>query len=416
MTYSFSTATLSQLCTLVTDGTHDTPKVVQAGAPMIKGKDISKGYIDFTSCDHISQEDHQHIIKRSKAERGDTLFANIGNSLGDVAFVDTERPFSIKNVALFKPDPQVVDCRYLFHLLRSPQVQGALLAQRAGAAQPFLGLAALRAFAVAYHSDLELQRRIAGILGAYDDLIEVNRRRVAVLEDMARGLFEEWFVRLRFPAYELVPVHDAALGLLPEGWRWGTFSELVSEVRLSVQPADIEPEAAYIGLEHLPRRSTTLADRGRPSDVSSTKLRFKRGDILFGKIRPYFHKVVWAPYDGVCSTDAIVWRPVAQLQAQALAIASSDAFVNQSVQTSNGTKMPRANPKVLANFACRIAPADISARFESLCHPLAEAAAQYQAANERLSASRDLLLPRLMSGQLSVVEAEAEAQKELEIA
>jgi type I restriction enzyme S subunit len=259
---------------------------------------------------------------------------------------------------------------------------------------------------------IETQRRMAGILGAYDDLIEVNRRRVAVLEDMARGLFEEWFVRLRFPGHESVPLHNTPDGPLPEGWHWGAFGDLVTELRVAVQPADIEPDAVYLGLEHLPRRSTTLADKGAAGDVSSMKLRFQRGDILFGKIRPYFHKVVWAPCDGVCSSDAIVWRPVARHQAQALAIASSDVFVNHSVQTSNGTKMPRANPKVLSQFKCAMAPAVLSDQFERLCLPMVEAAAGYQAANQRLAASRDLLLPRLMSGGLSV----AEAQKELEIA
>lgn len=176
---SLATSTLSGLCTLITDGTHDTPKVLPDGVPLIKGKDISRGFIDFTSCDHISLEEHQHIIKRSKAELGDTLFANIGNSLGDVAYVATRREFSIKNVALFKPNRSRTDPRYLFYLLKSPAVQLGLITQRAGAAQPFLGLASLRSFEVDYHTEITEQHRIAAVLGAYDDLIEVNRRRAA---------------------------------------------------------------------------------------------------------------------------------------------------------------------------------------------------------------------------------------------
>jgi type I restriction enzyme S subunit len=406
------TRSLAQICSLVTDGTHDTPKTYSTGVPLIKGKDISKGYVDFTTCDHVSAEVHQQIVKRSKPERGDTLFANIGNSLGDVAYIDTDREFSIKNVALFKPNPDVIEGRYLYYLLKSPSVQGLLLSQRAGAAQPFLGLAALRSFQIQYHSSLQSQRRIASILGAYDDLIEVNRRRIAVLEEMARGLFEQWFVRFRFPGHEAVPILDTPDGPLPEGWTWGAFRDLAGEVRETVSPGDVPPDTPYVGLEHMPRRSFTLDQHGQAEEVSSLKSRFQRSDILFGKIRPYFHKVVWAGFDGVSSTDAIVWRPVAGLAAQALATASSDAFVAYSVQTSNGTKMPRASTRVLADYRCALVSSDISSRFENTVGPMVELCATLQAGSRRLATSRDLLLPRLISGQLSV----AEAERELEVA
>lgn len=258
---------------------------------------------------------------------------------------------------------------------------------------------------------LETQRRIASILGAYDDLIEVNRRRIAVLEEMARGLFEEWFVRFRFPGHENVPILDTQDGPLPEGWSWGTFSDLAHEVRQTVSPDDVPPDTPYVGLEHMPRRSFTLDQHGRAEEVSSLKSHFQHGDILFGKIRPYFHKVIWAGFDGVSSTDAIVWRPVAGLAAQALATASSDAFVAYSVQTSNGTKMPRANTRVLADYRCALAPSDISSRFEHTVGPMVELCATLQAGSHRLAASRDLLLPRLISGQLSVAEAARELKE-----
>ncbi|QPI71738.1 hypothetical protein [Sphingobium sp. Cam5-1] len=138
------------------------------------------------------------------------------------------------------------------------------------------------------------------------------------------------------------PILDTPDGPLPEGWTWGAFRDLAREVRQTVSPDDVPPDTPYVGLEHMPRRSFTLDQHGQAEEVSSLKSRFQRSDILFGKIRPYFHKVVWAGFDGVSSTDAIVWRPVAGLAAQALATASSDAFVAYSVQTSNGTKMPRA--------------------------------------------------------------------------
>ena len=257
---------------------------------------------------------------------------------------------------------------------------------------------------------LEIQQRIAAILGAYDDLIEVNRRRVAVLEEMARVLFEEWFVRFRFPGHKDVPIVVTPDGPLPEGWEWRPFSSLAQEVRETVAPSEVDSYTRYVGLEHLPRRSTTLADCGQAGEVGSTKARFRRGDILFGKIRPYFHKVAWARFDGIASTDAIIWRPTDGHAARALAVASSDAFVAHSVQTSNGTKMPRANSKVLAAYRCAQSNLGIEETYESVAMPLIEQAATLQTANEKLAASRDLLLPRLISGQLSVETAERDLE------
>jgi type I restriction enzyme S subunit len=294
-----------------------------------------------------------------------------------------------------------VDASFVKYWFMSPPGRERLARVTKGSVQQVINLAELRKVEV-WLPVIDTQRRIASILGAYDDLIEVNRRRVKVLEEMARGLFEEWFVRFRFPGHETVPLLDTPNGKLPEGWQWRTFGNLTDEVRVPVEPSQVDSETAYLGLEHLPRRSTTLTDRGKAVDVSSLKLRFQRGDILFGKIRPYFHKVVWAPIDGVCSTDTIVWRPKNGENARALAIASSDDFVAYSVKTSNGTKMPRANAKVLAAYRCAVAPPDVTGKFERVALSWIELSAALQAANERLAASRDLLLPRLISGQLSV--------------
>lgn len=298
-------------------------------------------------------------------------------------------------------DAHRLDRRYLYYVFNTHDYRERLRATATGATVKHTSPSRIYDHVISL-PPIDTQRRIASILGAYDDLIEVNRRRVAVLEEMARGLFEEWFVRFRFPGHESVPLVDTPDGPLPQGWSWGCFGDLVREIRDTVLPEAVEPGTPYVGLEHLARRSTTLADTGDAGSVGSLKARFQRGDILFGKIRPYFHKVAWAPFDGICSTDAIVWRPLPSCSAQALALASSDAFVAHSVQTSNGTKMPRANSSVLAAYRCALADSEISSLFERLVGSTVEQAACLQAANERLAASRDLLLPRLISGQLSV--------------
>jgi type I restriction enzyme S subunit len=131
------------------------------------------------------------------------------------------------------------------------------------------------------------QRRIASILSTYDDLIENNRRRMALLEEAARQVYQEWLVRLRFPGREHTRIVDG----VPEGWARKRLGEVCYDVRDAVLPDALEPDTPYIGLEHMPRRSISLTEWGSVEQVTSTKLRFREGEILFGKIRPYFHKV-----------------------------------------------------------------------------------------------------------------------------
>jgi type I restriction enzyme S subunit len=219
-------ATLSEVCALVTDGTHDTPKRVESGFPLIKAKEIVGGRIDFETCDQISPADHFRVIARSKPEKGDTLFAHIGASLGEAAYVGTDRPFSIKNIALFKPNPTKIIGRYLYYLVVSPEFQALAKRARMGAAQPFLSLGHLRAHRIRFHKDLEVQRGIVGVLSSYDDLIDVNTRRIALLEGLAQRLFNEWFLKFRYPGCKRRKV-VRDIGEMPDDWNAGSFADVV---------------------------------------------------------------------------------------------------------------------------------------------------------------------------------------------
>lgn len=272
-----------------------------------------------------------------------------------------------------------------------------------GAANPTLNRNHIHSLPVVV-PPLPTQQRIAAILSTYDDLIENNTRRIAILEEMARRLYEEWFFHFRFPGQETAEFD----GDLPRGWRKAKLGELVDERRDAVQPDAIDPDTPYVGLEHIPRRSLTLREWSSASEVQSTKLRFIENDILFGKIRPYFHKVVFAPLSGVASSDTIILRAFSQEHFPlALCCASSDAFVDHATQTSNGTKMPRANWQVLSQYIVAVPDAPLLERFNGVMLPLLQKLKLMNSKNTNLRAQRDLLLPRLISGEIDVSGAEA---------
>jgi type I restriction enzyme S subunit len=251
-----------------------------------------------------------------------------------------------------------------------------------------------------YLPSLGEQKKISSFLSRYDDLIENNRRRIQLLEESAQLLYREWFVHLRFPGHEHVKVVDG----LPEGWEKSSVGELTEQIKSTVKPKDIDPVEPYIGLEHIPRRAITLGNWGQGADVTSGKYRFKEHDILFGKIRPYFHKVGFALTGGVASSDAIVVRAKrAEMQPLVLACMSSDQFVAVASKTvREGSKMPRADWSILQQYPVLIPNHTLLEEFNSFMDPILKQLKNLTFANKRLAEARDLLLPRLMNGEIAV--------------
>ena len=244
------------------------------------------------------------------------------------------------------------------------------------------------------------QDQIASVLSAYDDLIENNRRRIQLLEQAARLLYKEWFVHLRFPGHEHIRIIDG----VPEGWEKKVLGDICLEVRETVSPSTLEANTPYIGLEHIPRRSITLCEWGQAEQVTSSKHRFREGEILFGKIRPYFHKVGVALTDGVASSDAIIIRPeTPNLLALVLMTTSSDGFVAVTAQQmKEGSKMPRADWKQMQHYPVPLPPDGLLRAFSDLVDPILNQLKTMAFANKRLKDARDLLLPKLMNGEVRV--------------
>jgi type I restriction enzyme S subunit len=234
--------------------------------------------------------------------------------------------------------------------------------------------------------------------------IENSQRRIGVLERMARGLYREWFVKLRFPGHESVPVVASLLGDIPQGWEIKKLGEVAEDLRRNVPKGDLEDSTPYVGLEHIPRRSLALDAWEMSSSLGSNKLSFKKGEVLFGKIRPYFHKVSVAPFDGLCSADTIVIRArILNHYALVVACVSSDAFIAEASASANGAKMPRASWDVLKQYPIIIPSHAILETFSKLFSGILEQQQKLIFQIQNLRQTRDLLLPRLLSGELAVL-------------
>ena len=268
------------------------------------------------------------------------------------------------------------------------------------------------------------QIKISAFLGSIENRISLLRETNATLEAIAQALFKSWFVDfdpVRAKAEGLEPegmdaataalfpdsFEESELGLVPRGWGGGVLGDVGETARKQIQPNSMTVDTLYVGLEHLPRQSLGLGSWGNAERLESAKSCFEKGDILFGKLRPYFHKVVIAPFAGVCSTDILVCKSklMSYYGFVAMHLFSAE-LVTYADRLSNGAKMPRVNWKDLSDYALTIPPVELVAAFSDAVQPMFDQITANVHQAQTLTQLRDTLLPRLISGQLRLPEAE----------
>ena len=194
-----------------------------------------------------------------------------------------------------------------------------------------------------------------------------------------------------------------SLLILTKGLVRASLGDVAEQRRSAVSPAQMDPTTPYIALEHMPNRCISLSEWSAASGLASNKFRFERGDILFGKLRPYFHKVGVAPLAGVCSTDIVVIVPTSQAWfGFLLGHVSSREFVNYADATSTGTKRPRTSWSDMARYRVTLPDKNVAEAFTGRVPPIVERVLAAIHDSQALAAQRDQLLPRLVSGGVQV--------------
>jgi type I restriction enzyme S subunit len=397
-------STFQQVCSLVTDGTHDSPKLLTEGVPFIKGKHIARGSIDFQNCDYISSKDHLKAISRSRPEEGDTIISNIG-SVGATAFVNTRKEFSIKNVALLKPNPKIIHPRYLYYYVIGDVFQAELQQVLQGVAQPFISLERLRGFRIEYHEDLSVQRHIASILSAYDDLIENNTRRIKIHEAMAQAIYREWFVEFRAPGVELrkaTPEEQKLTGkdVFPKGWEVKNLFD-VAHVTYGFPFKGKDFTSGVSGMPVIRIRNLKhQISETYTTQTAEDKYRIRNGDILVG-MDGDFNVVIWAGGEAYQNQRIVRFRPKGELPRFCLAMALEKP-IQFFDSTVTGTTVAHLSDEDLRTISIVVPGHAEVALLKRTFEPLFELKMNLTVKNTNLRLTRDLLLPKLISGEVGV--------------
>jgi len=379
----------------VEDGNHGEyrprpDEFVDGGISFIRAADLVDGRVSFERASRINETALKRIRKGIGAP-GDVLLSHKG-TVGKVAMAphDAEPFVCSPQTTLWRSLNQGhLDGRFLHAFLRSRDFQAQLASESAQTDMaPYVSLTQQRRLLIPVPA-ITRQRAIAEVLGALDDKIAANRRVAEAADRVARESYS------RISTGALIALAD-----------------LADNPRIQAQPPF--DDGVYVGLEHVPRRHMWLDDFGGAGGLASGKFRFEPGDVLFGKLRPYFHKVVVADRSGVCSTDILVVRPrTRSLQGFVWAALASDAVVGRVSAMVEGTRMPRTSWSDLA--ACQIPwPGNAEAQEMSrVIQSLGIRASAGYAESRQLAQLRDTLLPHLMSGRITVRQAETLAEEVL---
>lgn len=368
----------------------------------------------------------EHEIFKCLLSDGDVIITKDSekyNDIGVPALVRGDIPNLVcgYHLAILRPTSKI-DGAYLYYALNTDKARYQFQSYTNGITRFGLRKADIGLVEIPLPS-LDEQRSIAHILRTLDEKIDLNRRMSQTLEEIARALFKSWFVDfdpvrakmdgLWLPGehflgapdnlYDLFPnsLVDSELGEIPKGWEVKELGEIAEQHRFSAKPIEIEPNTPYIALEHMPKHHIALSDWKTSENLASNKYRFKRGDILFGKLRPYFHKVGVAPLAGVCSTDIVVISPLSQdWFGLILCHVSSSEFIDYTESVSIGTKMPRTNWTDMSRYKITFPRRELSKVFTELIQLYVDKIILTTHNSHTLTTMRDALLPMLISGEL----------------
>lgn len=335
-----------------------------------------------------------------------------------------------QHVMLIRVNSEMCVPGYLVSWLALPETKGYIESFNAGGSRRAITKGHIEAFQVPL-PPLSVQREVASFADFINRRIHLLHQTNGTLESIAQALFKSWFVdfdpvRAKAEGREpegmdaataaLFPneFEESALGLIPKGWAPAKLSAICTNPRAQAKPGQMPADTPYIGLEHMPRKSIALGGAGTAEGLESGKFWFERNDVLFGKLRPYFHKVGLAPCRGVCSTDILVLRPEAPHWLGFLTMhASSDALVSHTTQLSNGARMPRTSWHDVGGFDVVLPSQDVAAAFNAMVSPMFERIHANIATAHSLSETRDALLPRLVSGKLRLPDAQTQLEDAL---
>lgn len=406
-------------CKKVTDGTHDSPKQQNVGFPLITSKHIKGDNINFDDAYFISKEDYLKINQRSKVDQWDVIISMIGEYCGFSYLEENDNiNYAIKNVGLFKTSNEI-DAKWLYYYLQGRQAKHYINFSRTGTSQPYLTLGSLREFPIVIPSNSKEKENIVKTLDALRYKITLLRQQNQTLEELALTLFKRWFVDFEFPDENGQPYKssggkmiDSELGEIPVGWMFSTIGDNIETIGGGT-PSTTEP---------------TFWDNGEifwysPTDLTKEKSMYSIGSAK--KITELGLQKSSAKQFSAYSLLMTSRATVGELTINIQPATTNQGFItlipneNLSIHflyvwlksnlkkvhnLASGSTFPEISKTDFRNIEVIIATKKVHTEFDNIMNPIFKSIEKNTKEIQSLTELRDTLLPKLMSGELTINE------------
>jgi type I restriction enzyme S subunit len=409
------TVPLNEVCEIIQYGYTASAVKEPVGPKFVRITDIVPDAIDWAEVPYCQIEEskkEKYVLKS-----GDIVIARTGATTGYAKYLKNPPPSIFASYLVRVRVKGGVDPRYIGFVVQSDTYKRFIKTNMGGSAQPNANAKVLTSFPVPLPSFLS-QRKIAAILSAYDDLIENNLRRIKILEEMAQSLYREWFVKFRFPGHQKVKTVNSALGKIPEGWEVGILNDVLATLESGSRPkGGIDPEARgvpSIGAEN-------IIGLGR-YDYSKEKFvtreffnKMNRGHVQSGDVLLYKdgaqigRKSMFRdgfPHAECCINEhAFILRTNGRCSQNYLFFWLDQPEMTQNIINLNANAaQPGINQSGVRGLRILLPPAPLLEIAEEVLEPLLGALFKNAKRNNILRQTRDLLLPKLISGEMDVSE------------
>ena len=400
------------ICLDVRDGTHDTPKYVPKGIPLVTSKNLCNGSIDFSTAKFISLEDHEAISQRSKVDTDDIMFAMIG-SIGNPVLYRGNEVFSIKNMALFKKIKNGIDMEYVYWFLYTSQ--GDMKKYASGGVQSFVSLNYLRNYYISIPPLAEQKRIVAKIeeLMPYIEKYEQAEKQLTKLNETFPEMLKKSILqqavqgklvpqnpddepasilleRIRAEKQSLIKAgkikkdkHESVIITrdkipyeitdgkerciadevpfeIPDNWCWCRFGIIstYNQMKQKINAKDADASIWELNLEDIEKGGRLLVQKtvGERKAVGD-KTMFSKGDILYSKLRPYLLKILVAPNSGICTPEIVPFNVYSGISADYIVNFLKSPYVDRLVNGETyGIKMPRVGTETMISLFVPLPP------------------------------------------------------------
>ena len=374
---------IESLCIGIYDGPHATPPKSDSGAVFLGISNFSNGRLDLSNIRYISEDDLPKWTKRVTPKAHDIVFSYEA-TLNLYAIIPEGFYGCLgRRMALIRPDESKVDYRFLYYYMYSSQWREEIERHKVnGSTVDRIPLVSFPSFTVNLPS-MATQKYIAEVLSVLDDKIKHNNKINDNLAELLQTVYQDRF------------------GDVSAATEQGMLSDICSYSRDRVAVSELNTSTYFSTENMLPGKAGSTDASSLPTIPQTTACH--KGDTLISNIRPYFKKIVYCEGRCGCSTDVLCFTPVQPKYAAYLfSTLYADKFFAFMVAGSKGTKMPRGDKQQIMAYPVALPPDEELDEFNALALPILAQLHSNKVENKRLSATRDALLPKLMSGEIEV--------------